>query len=107
MKDRQAWQALFPKFPPDRAAKALEILIESAAGLHKKHRSEREDLLTQRLRLRIRQNPSYKRSDLELHCQLEVYDPRDRDPELRGRLDLSFHLLKGRDFTLFHLLVAV
>jgi hypothetical protein len=93
--DKHVWQTLFPKFPKSQVTEALKILQASVFGLKKAHRSEREDDVTRRLRLRIRQNSLFKESNLELLCQYEVYDPQDRDPELRGRLDLSFHLLNA------------
>lgn len=93
MKDPHAWQAHFPTFSSVRVAQALEILLESAAGLKKEHDSEHEDLVTQRLRLRIRKNPRFRIADFDLLSQFEVYDPRDRESDLRGILDLSFHLL--------------
>lgn len=92
MNDTAAWRAPFPKFPENQLALSLEILLAASAGLRKQHPNELEDRVTQRLRLRIRKETLFRKSHLELFSQFEVYDPYDEEEELRGRLDLSFHL---------------
>jgi hypothetical protein len=93
MKEPDSWQALFPKFPETQISVALEILLATGKGLRKINASEREDKVTERLLLRIKQNPLFRSANLDIDPQYPVYDPQALDSELRGIPDLAFRLL--------------
>ena len=93
MREMISWQALLPKFPETQISVALEILLAAGKGLRKTNASEREDKVTERLLLRIKQNPLFRTANLDIDPQYQVYDPQAIDAELRGIPDLAFRLL--------------
>lgn len=95
MSDAQAWQSLFPKFPESHISVALEILLAAGKGLQKKKPTEREDHVSLRLLLRIKQNAQFKQANLDVDSQFNVHDPNNEDPALKGIVDIAFKLLNA------------
>ena len=93
MSETQPWQSLFPKFPESHIAVALEVVVAAGKYLRKKHPSEREDDVSERLLLQIKQNAQFRNADLDIDPKLNVHDPQNLDSKLRGIPDLAFRLL--------------
>jgi len=95
MSDAQAWQALFPKFPESQISVALEILLAAGKYLQKKKPTEREDDVSRRLLLQIKQNAQFRHANLDVDSQFNIHDPRNQDEALRGIPDITFKLLNA------------
>lgn len=95
MNEAHAWLALFPKFPESQVSVALEILLAAGIGLQKKKPTEREDDISRRLLLKIKQNVQFRQANLDVDFQFNVHDPRDLDDALRGIPDITFKLLNA------------
>jgi hypothetical protein len=95
MSDTQSWQALFPKFPESQISIALEILLTAGKELRKTKATEREDDISRRLLLRIKQNAQFRNANLDIESQFNVHDPRNIESKLRGIPDLTFKLLNA------------
>lgn len=83
--------AWVPLFPEEEVPFILTTVLRCCGALRKKHNTEREDKLSNRLRLLIRRDEAFRRSAMIVDREVPVFDDDDSDSEEPiGRIDFRF-----------------
>jgi len=85
--DAKAWVPLFPK---DDVSFILASVLRCSANLHKKHDTEREDRLSNRLRMLIRRDAAFRQSGIVVDREVSVFNDNSDSEEPIGRIDFRF-----------------
>jgi hypothetical protein len=82
-----AWIPLFPK---DDVPFILTMVLRCCGGLRKNHEREREDRISNRLRMLIRRDEAFRRSTMVVDREVPVFDDDAESEEPIGRIDFRF-----------------
>ena len=86
-RDAKAW---IPLFPEDEVPFILESVLRCSAILRKKHDTEREDQLSNRLRWLIRRDVVFRQSGMIVDREAPVFDDSSVSENPIGRIDFRF-----------------
>jgi hypothetical protein len=95
-------KAFIPLFPSEQIPFIIDVVLNYSQSLHKKHATEKEDDLSDRLHKRIRRDPRIRTAPFSIHREYRVYD-NDEDADesgYSGRIDFNF-VCPGGDETYF------
>lgn len=85
--DAEAW---VPLFLEDEVPFILALVLRCSGSLRKKHDSEREDKLSNRLRWLIRRDAAFRQSGMKVDREVPVFDDDSDSEEPIGRIDFRF-----------------
>lgn len=94
--------AFTPLFPAEQIPFIIEVVLDHAQSLKKKHPAEKEDDLSDRLHQRIRRDQRIRSAPFSVHREYRVYDDDEDIDEsgYSGRIDFNF-VYPGGDQTYF------
>lgn len=85
--DAKAW---VPLFPEEEVPFLLTTVLRCCVSLRKKHDTEREDKLSNRLRWLIRRDAVFRQSGMVVDREVPVFDDDSDSEEPIGRIDFRF-----------------